>query len=377
MIFWSDHQRRSYAEALGFAQWLCTHEDGRRVYVIAQDQIAAASEAGWQPRDCATVQKVVNPGAWRIDVPPPPVLEAAHWRGRNPGVAVPLTHRRQQGPTHGERSQRRVPTKARDELFDSVKPFAIRCAREHWKLSRRAVELEDLIQEAHIAALRAAESYDAAQGPFSGICEASIRDALLEYVRHHRDTAQRIARISFDASLISNLHVICGVPDADERPCNLPAEVVEALDALRSRQRVVLWEHSAGMTFAEAAPLVGVSRTGAAQLFERAIGRVQKAVTRSAARARHDATIKALAQKHHDRAASSGRKALGPDSPKPASWKELKLAILRAGSMHRHAERRCAQKWREEAAARGRRTAEASRGSVEDLTEPELNRATA
>lgn len=52
---------RSYAQALGFSQWLVIHRDGRRAHVIADSELMAALEANWQPQACALIERM--PGA--------------------------------------------------------------------------------------------------------------------------------------------------------------------------------------------------------------------------------------------------------------------------------------------------------------------------
>ncbi|HKO92825.1 MAG TPA: hypothetical protein VJU61_16835 [Polyangiaceae bacterium] len=364
VIFWSVAQRRSYLEALGFAQWLCCHNDGRRAYVLARDARGAAVEACWQPSECATIQKILNPRRWYIAeeeslqeaLSDPDVGRTAPWRNNVVGLQHPR-HR-------SEHPAPRVPINDRDALAGTVRRLAIRGARKCWELCGEIVDLEDLVQEAHIATLLVASSSDAAQRHFRKEVWFAIRCALVRYLQDNGAVVRLPRSLGAMPALgerahhvrcsTEGFHQLHDAPNDGEFEGNLPADVVEALDALRPLEREVIGEHCAGLDFTNAARTLGVSRSRAHQIFSHGIERLKKAVERASARTRHEQALKGRPPARQERGPVPSELKVR-QQPRTQSWEELKVAILKVGAQHRRGDHRYGQRWRDQAASRAER----------------------
>jgi RNA polymerase sigma factor (sigma-70 family) len=205
-----------------------------------------------------------------------------------------------------------------DDLIAQARPAALYWARKYWLRTARQVEFDDLLQEAWIAVLHAAERYDATLSSFPHFAAIYIRGDLRRYLWNHRTTvrlpesqqnakARREGRVrglvcrSLDApryaddpsgpSWVDTL----AAPDGEDA-CGLPPTVVEAIEALPSRERdVLLMRHCCDATLAEIGCTLGMSSERARQLEAESLKRLRRAVARdaSARRRRHRTTLRA------------------------------------------------------------------------------------
>jgi RNA polymerase sigma factor (sigma-70 family) len=309
IVFWSRREMRSYAEALGFAQWRVTHKDGRCRLVIAQFEQKAAREACWQPKSCASIEKVPEPCEWRVAEEPNTTRRTGTTSARGAGPDTARA-RAELGYCPSDRAvlarsaaPRECGDTRADKLIAEAEPI-VRFWALKYKTSLRGkvIELDDLLQEAKIAVLAAARSYDPGRCvPFRMHATSAIRHALRVYVVNQRTAVRaplwtasaearrdgkspRLTCSSLDAPVSphdassSTWLDMLAAPEADGT-CNLPAKVVEAVDALPPREREALLAHLVGGTgLEEIGRRLGVTKQRAAHLEYRAIERITDSV---------------------------------------------------------------------------------------------------
>jgi RNA polymerase sigma factor (sigma-70 family) len=387
VIFWSRQELRSYAEQLGFGQWLVTNKDGRRQYVIAQSEHQAAREACWQRIDCASVGRAPESLEWRIETLSRlwTVRQAAEFLDVSPrhlhelvangslphvdlggeptkghpkiGLAPELVV--QHGTGRGQRRSPRPlgpsPMGPHDEMVRGARATAIRLARRYWRRSLGKIEFDDLRQEADLALLAAAEEYEPDRGmKFASYAYGRIRWHLIRYCDDHVSTVrvpphkQGVAR----ASLVSSLHVpscegastslldILRAPDeSGGGPEGLSDVVAAAIDALPRREREVLLEHDAeGTTLECIAQKAGLTRERIRQVRERALERVRNAIGRADARARYEGERERVraagVRARHEAEVDARAEVETPHAPSPRrthapTWEAVCLEIAR------------------------------------------------
>ena len=120
--------------------------------------------------------------------------------------------------------------------FDELVLEHLPLARHHALQYRgRGVELEELVQVANLALVKAAHGFDAGRGAFAPYAAATIRGDIKKYFRDHAWSVRPPRRVQeLQAAITAAADAVAGHHDVDELASDLnvePADVVEALSA--------------------------------------------------------------------------------------------------------------------------------------------------
>ncbi len=120
--------------------------------------------------------------------------------------------------------------------FDELVLEHLPLARHHALQYRgRGVELEELVQVANLALVKAAHGFDADRGAFAPYAAATIRGDIKKYFRDHAWSVRPPRRVQeLQAAITAATDVDAGHHDIDELASDLdvdPEDVVEALSA--------------------------------------------------------------------------------------------------------------------------------------------------
>jgi RNA polymerase sigma-B factor len=112
----------------------------------------------------------------------------------------------------------------------------LQLARHHALQYRgRGVELEELVQVANLALVKAAHGFDAGRGAFAPYAAATIRGDIKKYFRDHAWSVRPPRRVQeLQAAITAATDADAGRHDVDELASDLdvePSDVVEALSA--------------------------------------------------------------------------------------------------------------------------------------------------
>ena len=210
---------------------------------------------------------------------------------------------------------------ARELLFHLYRPYARSVAARHWRSSADCSLTADAEQWAYEGLLQAIDSFDPLRGaPFRGFARrrilGSIRDgfsrnseldaqhstrrrlererlqSLKEQAEQGKDAIERIAEIAVGLAvglMLSETRLIAGDDDPDpganaydtlawRQTQQLLARAVEFLPEREAMVIVNHYEH--GLSFAQIADLIGVSRGRVSQLHHSALGKLRKKISK-------------------------------------------------------------------------------------------------
>jgi RNA polymerase sigma factor for flagellar operon FliA len=159
----------------------------------------------------------------------------------------------------------------RNGLVERYRPLALAIAKSvHRSLPRQLVELDDLVQAAMVGLIQAAERYDPETDfSFAALARSRVRGACLDAVRAAARCRHRRRAAAREAVSPDN-------PEDGAARSEAQSRVRAALVELPPRERAIVLRHwMAGVSLAAVAAELGVSKTRAAQIHSRALGRIR------------------------------------------------------------------------------------------------------